>query len=180
MARISYVTYIRRLFFRHLGPVILLFICFHFVFIYHEKPSEEPIQFRKMISSCDFKPSTDVFIRNYEPNTFLGTQPAKTRAEPTIERIRTLLEIIRSKETKYQSLLETFDVFDMTKPMISLKAYTDESNIEEIRRLYDRYIKLMPDSQTIEINPSFIDYLKSISSYLSDGLKHQRTKKVNY
>ncbi len=75
----------------------------------------------------------------------LGNKPDLTGAEPTIERIRDLLEIIRSKEDKYQSILETLNVFNMLNPMKSLKSYTDESNIDEIKILYNRFIKLISD-----------------------------------
>mgnify|MGYP006897230889 CR=1 FL=1 len=130
-------------------------------------------------SHCNFKPSSDDFIRQYQPNTLLGNHTTLTLIEPTAERIRNLLEIIRSREEKYQSLLETFNVFNMANPMKSLKTYTNETNIDEIKLLYNRFIKLMPNSNKIEINSTFIDYLRRISSYLSDGLRHKRTNKVD-
>jgi hypothetical protein len=127
---------------------------------------------------CDYKPDTEDFILNYQPNVLLGTKTYVGRVEPTVERIRVLLEIIRSKEAKYQLLLNNFDVFDMIKPMISLKPYTDESNIDEIKNLYHRFIKLMPDQKSINIDPKFIEYLQITSSYLSDGLRNKRTRQV--
>ncbi|CAF5221441.1 unnamed protein product, partial [Rotaria magnacalcarata] len=127
--------------------------------------------------SCHFKPSTDEFILKYKPVTLVGLKPEETRFEPTIERIRNLLEIIRSKEDTYQPLLQNFDVFNMINPDITLKAYADESNIDEIKTLYNRYIKLMPDNKTIHVDRTIIDYLKQISSYLSDGLRNNRANR---
>jgi hypothetical protein len=129
--------------------------------------------------SCHFKPSTDEFILKYKPVSLVGLKSEETRFEPTIERIRNLLEIIRSKEDTYQPLLRSFDVFDMMNPITSLKAYTDESNIVEIKTLYNRYIKLMPDNKTIQIDHTIIDYLKQISSYLSDGIGNNRNNRTN-
>ncbi|CAF4820134.1 unnamed protein product, partial [Rotaria sp. Silwood2] len=128
---------------------------------------------------CYFKPSTNEFIFNYKTNSSMENQPDLTRVEPTIERIRNLLEVIRSKEDKYQSLLETFDVFSMTNPDISLKPYSFQSNMYEIKTLYNRFIKLMPDNKKIEIDHTFIDYLRKISNYLLDGLGNKRTNTVN-
>ncbi|CAF3337030.1 unnamed protein product [Rotaria sp. Silwood1] len=71
--------------------------------------------------SCYYKPSTNEFIFNYKTNSSIQNQPDITRVEPTIQRIRNFLEIIRSKEDKYQSLLENFDVFNMLNPDKSLK-----------------------------------------------------------
>ncbi len=186
----SYLRHISRLCFRNIGPGIFLLICFYLILIYQEKSYDQlddssttttttTTTITKMIESCDYKPKTDEFILNYQPNRLLGTKTNIRRVEPTVERIRTLLEIIRSKEAQYQSLLEKFDVFDMLKPMLSLKAYSNESNIDEIKTLYNRFIKLMPDKKTIDIDPKFIDYLRIISSYLSDGLRNQRTKQVS-
>jgi hypothetical protein len=87
----------------------------------------------------------------------LGNKPDLTGVEPTVERIRDLLEIIRSKEDKYQSILETLNVFNMLNPMKSLKSYTDESNIDEIKILYNRFIKLISDKKTIQIHQTFIE-----------------------
>jgi hypothetical protein len=178
-----YLKHFGRLCFRRVCPGIFLLICFYLIFIYQENSFEQlddssSSSSAKMINSCNVKPSIDEFILNYKSNELMGTKPNIKRAEPTIERIRTLLEIIRSKEAKYQSLLEKFDVFDMLKPMLSLKPYTDESNTDEIKTLYNRYIKLMSDKKTIEIDSKFIDYLRTTSSYLSDGLRNKRTKKV--
>ncbi len=53
-------------------------------------------------------------------------------------------------------------------------------HIDEIKIVYNRYIKLMSDNKTIQINQTFIDYLKKISSYLLDGLRNKRTNTVNY
>ncbi len=185
----SYLRHISRLCFRNIGPGIFILICFYLIMIYQEKSYDRlnhsstttttTTTITKMIESCDYKPKTDEFILNYQPNRLLGTKPNIRRVEPTVERIRTLLEIIRSKEAQYQSLLEKFDVFDMLKPMVSLKAYSNESNIDEIKTLYNRFIKLMPDKKTIDIDPKFIDYIRIISSYLSDGLRNQRTKQVS-
>jgi len=176
-----YLKHFGRLCFRRVCPGIFLLICFYLIFIHQENSFEQlddSSSSAKIINSCDVKPAIDEFILNYKSNELMGTKPNIKRAEPTIERIRTLLEIIRSKEAKYQSLLETFDVFDMLKPMLSLKPYTDESNTDEIKTLYNRYIKLMPDKKTIEIDSKFLDYLRTTSSYLSDGLRNKRTKKV--
>ncbi|CAF3337111.1 unnamed protein product [Rotaria sp. Silwood1] len=124
---------------------------------------------------CYFKPSINEFIFNYKTNSSVQNQPDITRVEPTIQRIRNLLEIIRSKEDKYQSLLENFDVFDMLNPDRSLKPYSFQSNIDEIKFLYNRFIKLMPDKKQFQIDQTFIDYLRNISNYLLDGLRNQRT-----
>lgn len=186
------VKYVRRLIIRHLCFVILLVLCISFLLLHYGRSSEHLNNLPSTVikqsdwkpsietDQCHFKPSTDEFIREYRPNTIHGAQVDPTRAEPTVERLRTLLEIIHSKEAQYQTLLDTFDVFDMSKPTTSFKAYTDQSNIDEIQNLYNRFIKLKPDKQSIEIDPSFIDYLKSLSGYLSDELRDKRTKKVGH
>ncbi|CAF4320837.1 unnamed protein product, partial [Rotaria sordida] len=168
----------RRSFFRRLLSAILSLTCIYLWLLCYVDLNREydPIPAINSESNrCNFKPSTSEFILNYKTNSLIENQPDLTRVEPTIQRIRSLLEIIRSKEDKYQSLLETFDVFNMLNPNISLKAYSFQSNIDEIKTLYNRFIKLMPDKQTIEIDQTFIDYLRKISNYLLDGLRDKRT-----
>ncbi|CAF4330403.1 unnamed protein product, partial [Rotaria sp. Silwood2] len=157
---------IRRFLFRRLFSTIFFFICLYILLLLYRKycrtqscdPSFTTITDHDHHNPCYFKPSTNEFIFNYKTNSSMENQPDLTRVEPTIERIRNLLEIIRSKEDKYQSLLETFDVFSMINPDISLKPYSIDSNIDEIKTLYNRFIKLMPDNKKIEIDHTFIDY----------------------
>ncbi|CAF3478381.1 unnamed protein product [Rotaria socialis] len=159
-----------------------MFLCifFYFMLLHHEYSDNQSSYSLTTMNSdgyCHFKPSTDQFIHKYKPYSLTANQSNVTRAIPTIERIRNLLELIRSKEDTYQPLLQNFDVFSMINPDISLKAYTDESNIGEIKTLYNRYIKLMPDNKTIHVDHTMIVYLKQISSYLSDGLENNRTNR---
>ncbi|CAF1185038.1 unnamed protein product [Adineta steineri] len=177
---ILYLKLLLRLFLRRLFPAILLIVSLYFFTANtkkkeYEQSTQPTITTTVCLSDCDFIPSTDEFIRTYTPKTLLGTKNDTTRVEPTVERIRLLLEKVRSKEDKYQSLLDTFDVFNMTNPNISFKPYLFGSNVDEIKILYNRYIKLMNDNKTIQIDETFIDYLRKISSYLSDSLKNQRT-----
>ncbi|CAF1432215.1 unnamed protein product [Rotaria sordida] len=170
----------RRSFFRRFLSAIFSLTCIYSLLLCYEylnKPYHLISAINNENIRCDFKPSTSEFILNYKTNSLIENQPDLTRVEPTIQRIRSLLEIIRSKEDKYQSLLETFDVFNMLNPNISLKPYSIESNIDEIKTLYNRFIKLMPDNKTIEIDQTFIDYLRKISNYLLDGLRDKRTNK---
>ncbi|CAF4975037.1 unnamed protein product, partial [Rotaria sp. Silwood1] len=169
---------IRRSFFRHLFSTILFFtsICLLLLaYNYVNKHNDPTFAIHNVNNRCYFKPSTNEFIFNYKTNSSIQNQPDRTRVEPTIQRIRNLLEIIRSKEDKYQSLLENFDVFNMLNPNISLKSYSFQSNIDEIKFLYNRFIKLMPDEKQFQIDQTFIDYLRNISNYLLDGLRNQRT-----
>ncbi|CAF1482004.1 unnamed protein product, partial [Rotaria sp. Silwood1] len=169
---------IRRSFFRHLFSTILFFtsICLLLLaYNYVNKHNDPTFAIHNVNNRCYFKPSTNEFIFNYKTNSSIQNQPDRTRVEPTIQRIRNLLEIIRSKEDKYQSLLENFDVFDMLNPDRSLKPYSFQSNIDEIKFLYNRFIKLMPDKKQFQIDQTFIDYLRNISNYLLDGLRNQRT-----
>lgn len=183
MLSILRLKLIRRFYLRRFVSTILFSIFVYLILLSRvysgNKSNNSTLTTIKYINGCHFKPSTSEFILQYKSNVSVGDQSDFTRVEPTVERIRSLLEIIRSKEDKYQSLLETFDVFNILNPTISLKAYTDESNIDEIKSLYDRYIKLMPDKKMIQIDPTFIDYLRKISSYLSDGLRNHRTNQVN-
>jgi hypothetical protein len=182
MLLILYLKLFTRLFFRRIFPTLFVLICIYLLFFYRGNSKKRSYhRFTTSITlknQCNFKPSTDQFLLNYKPNILIGNQPDSARAEPTTERLRILLEILRSKEDKYQSLLESFDVFNMLNPTETFKAYTNETNIDEIKTLYNRYIKLMSDHKTVEINQTFIDYLKQISSYLSDGLRNKRTAKV--
>ena len=179
MLLIAYSKSMARLLLRRLSPSICVFTLLYFVFIYGGHPDEFSTTHVVRSAECDLKLSTDEFIRHYKPDKLLGTMNNSKRAEPTVERIRTLLEIIRLNESDYQPLLQSFDVFDMSDPNGTLKAYTGDSNMDEIKLLYNRYIKLMSDGRTIKINETFIDYLRKTSSYLSDGLRNKRTEKVN-
>ncbi len=184
-----YLRHFVRLCFRNICPGMCLVSCIYLILISQNESGKRlddstttttttTITTTTLSELCDYKPDTEDFILNYQPNVLLGTKTYVGRVEPTVERIRVLLEIIRSKEAKYQLLLNNFDVFDMIKPMISLKPYTDESNIDEIKNLYHRFIKLMPDQKSINIDPKFIEYLQITSSYLSDGLRNKRTRQV--
>ncbi|CAF3370100.1 unnamed protein product [Rotaria socialis] len=165
---------------RRLFSTMFLCIYFYFIFLHGEYPDNQSYYSLRTMNSdeyCHFKPSTDKFILKYKPYSLTANRPNVKRVKPTIERIRNLLEIIRSKEDTYQPLLQNFDVFNMINPDISLKAYTGESNIVEIKTLYNRYIKLMPDNKTVHVDHTIIDYLKQISTYLSDGLENNRTNR---
>ncbi|CAF4603767.1 unnamed protein product, partial [Rotaria sp. Silwood1] len=155
----------RRFLFRRLFVTIVFFTCMYLLLFYRQyydtqyyDPSFTSITDHH--KPCYFKPSINEFIFNYKTNSSVQNQPDITRVEPTIQRIRNLLEIIRSKEDKYQSLLENFDVFDMLNPDRSLKPYSFQSNIDEIKFLYNRFIKLMPDKKQFQIDQTFIDYLR--------------------
>ena len=179
----SYLRLLKRLVLRHLCPLlmILALIC---SIIYYRTYSDRPssgsgTRIHAVEIHCNASPSVDKFLRGYKPYAFVGSKRDAARAEPTIERIRLLLEIVRSNEHRYQSLLQNFDVFSMSNPMASLKAYGSQaSNIEEIRMLYNRYIKLAADGKTLQVNGDLIDHLRQISSYLSDGLRDRRISKV--
>ncbi|CAF2053808.1 unnamed protein product [Rotaria magnacalcarata] len=141
-----------------------LFFCTYLYFMLHHREypdNQSSYSLTPMTSDeCyDFKPSTDQFIRKYKPYSLTVNRPNVNRVKPTIERIRNLLEIIRSKEDIYQPLLERFGVFDMTNPTASLKPYTDENK------------------KAIHVDRRIMHYLKQISSYLSDGLGNNRTNK---
>jgi hypothetical protein len=168
-----------------------LITCFYFIIIVrthsnkqsphsNEQSPHSFISTTIVYSQCNFIPSTDEFIRTYIPYNRLGTIRDATRVEPSMERIRSLLEKVRSKEDSYQSLLDTFDVFNMIDPEGSFKPYVYGSDIDEIKMLYNRYITLMGDHKTIQLGETFINYLRKISSYLSDGLTNERTKIVSW
>ena len=179
----SYLRLLKRLVLRRLCPIlmILALICSIIYYrIYSNQPtSSSGARTRVVEIHCNASPSVDKFLRGYKPYALLGSKRDAARAEPTIERMRLLLEIVRSKEQRYQSLLQNFDVFSMSNPIASLKAYGSEaSNIEEIRMLYNRYINVAADGKTLQVNGDLIDYLRQISSYLSDGLRDRRISKV--
>jgi len=67
----------------------------------------------------------------------------------------------------------------MIDPEGSFKPYVYGSDIDEIKMLYNRHIMLMGDHKTIQIGETFINYLRKLSSYLSDGLTNERTKIVS-
>ena len=176
----SYLRLVKRLLLRSLCPILMI-LALNFSIIYYRIYSNRPTPTNDypVEIHCNATPSVDKFLRGYKPYAFLGSQHDSARAEPTSERIRLLLDIVRSKEHQYQSLLHNFDVFDMSNPLASLKAYgSDASNIEEIRMLYNRYIKLAADGKTLQVTSDLIDYLRQISSYLSDGLRDRRIDKV--
>ena len=179
----SYLRLGKRLVLRRLCPIlmILALICsiVHYRMYSNQSVSRSWARNDAAETHCNVPPSIDKFLRGYKPYALLGSERDSARPEPTIERMRQLLEIVRSKEHRYQPLLQNFDVFSMSNPAASLKAYgSGASNVEEIRMLYDRYIKLAADGKTLQVNGDLIDHLRQISSYLSDGLRDRRIDKA--
>jgi hypothetical protein len=164
--------------------IIFFLVYFYCLIINKTSLDEQSAAFLKIVNQasdeCPASPSVDAFVQAYQPYTQLGQTVDLARVDPTIERIRTLLQIVRSKEDQYQSLLSMFDVFDMANASQTFIPYgVNQPNIDEIKLLYHRYIKLTADKTTMTVDDKLLNYLLKISSYLSDGLKHQRTNTVS-
>lgn len=179
-----YGNWLRRIFLRRMFLIIVV-VVYLLVIRYYYNPLHSllPIGPAKthttLEKTCEVCVSTDSFLQAYQSKSKLGVHADPTRAEPSVERIQQLLQIVRNKEPQYLSLLNYFDVFDMTDPMETIRNNDKRnSNIDEMKLLYNRYIQLSDDKRTVLVNESFIDYLRTVSNYLSDGLRDERTKKV--
>lgn len=183
----SYLNLLRRLFIRRAFCVAIIIVYLLCLRIFYKSSAKVSLsdsstkisEERQQKAKCDICVSTDEFLQAYQSKSKLGLQLEPTRAEPSVERLEKLFQILRKKESEYQSLLKTFDVFDMTDPMETIQNNEKRnSNVDEMKLFYNRYIHLSDDKQTVTVNRSFIDYLRTVSNYLSDGLRDQRTKKV--
>lgn len=179
----TYMSLFGRRFLRRRSVIVIFIVCIIFIHRQSESMHERfhTESKRQIIDDpkCDICISTDSFLRLYRSKNELARQVDPTRAEPNVKRLRTLLQIVRDKEAEYQPLLRNFGVFDMTDPMQTIENNERRnSNVEEMKLMYSRYIRLTDDKKTVIVNESFVDYLRTVSSYLSDGLRDQRTSKV--
>jgi hypothetical protein len=123
--------------------------------------------------------SIDRFIQNYRPRAKIRNQFDGQRVDPSVERISKLFELLRAAETQYGSVMKAFGVFLFTDPNATLQAYENtSSNIDEIKQVYHRYIRLSNKGSQIHVDDTLLDYLKRISGYLTDGYQNQRTSHV--
>lgn len=91
------------------------------------------------------------------------------RVQPTIERLRTLFKILIANEDKYRRALDYLGVFRFSDLYRTLKPFANSTErLDEIYCLFQRFITVS-DNGHIDISPTFLTYLRQLSTYLSDG-----------
>lgn len=121
-------------------------------------------------TKCDFN-DTESILRYVPLNNTNST--SDTRPKPSIERLKSLFQILISHEEKYRKVFDYLNIFRFTDIYNTLNAFANHTQrLENIYCLFQRYITIS-DNGYIDITPEFIIYLKQISNYLSDGFKTQ-------
>jgi len=95
------------------------------------------------------------------------------RPQPTIERLHQLFQILIDNEHKHSEIFDYLDIFRFTDIHNTLRPFANNTQrLDHIYCLFQRYINVS-DNGHVDIAPSLIDYLKQVSSYLSDGYESQ-------
>lgn len=120
-----------------------------------------------LLDKCNFD-QTESLLR-YKSLQTLTSNTNDTRVNPTIERLHKLFKILISHEDKFRKALDYLGIFRFTDLYKTLRPFANNiQRLHEIYCLFQRYITIS-DNGHIDITPHFIDYLKQVSNYLSDG-----------
>jgi hypothetical protein len=97
-----------------------------------------------------------------------------TRPKPTIQRLQKLFRILISYEDRYEKIFDYLNIFRFNNINNTLLPYVN--NTQRLHNIYCSFQHYLPisDHGQIEIKENFIDYLKQISNYLSDGFRNER------
>ncbi|CAF1223859.1 unnamed protein product [Adineta steineri] len=119
-------------------------------------------------NKCNFKE-----IESLLRYTSLKNYKNDSRPRPTIERLHKLFQILISSEDKYREIFKYLGIFRFSDIHNTLRPYANNTErLYNIYCMFQRYITIS-DNGHIDIAPSFIQYLKQVSSYLSDGYNSQ-------
>ncbi|CAF2087443.1 unnamed protein product [Rotaria magnacalcarata] len=133
-------------------------------------PHEENINNDKdhhLVDKCNF--DTTESILRYKSLKASNGDTNDNRAKPTTQRLHSLFSILISTEEKYRKVLEYLGVFRFTDLYNTLIPFANNTQrLHDIYCHFQRYITIS-DNGHIDIAPNFIDYLKQVSNYLSDG-----------
>ena len=114
-------------------------------------------------------------LLRYKPLKSSASDTTDTRANPTIKRLHNLFSILISREEKFRSALDYLGIFRFTDLDGTLHPFANNTQrLQDIYCLFQRYITIS-DNGHIDIIPQMIDYLKQVSSYLSDGFKSEHS-----
>ena len=116
---------------------------------------------------------TEALLRYKSPRAPSASASDDVRPQPTVQRLRTLFKILIANEDKFRRPLDYLGVFRFTDLYRTLKPFANGTDrLHEIYCLFQRYITVS-DNGHIDISATFIDYLKQLSVYLSDGFSSE-------
>lgn len=93
------------------------------------------------------------------------------RPKPTIKRLYKLFQILISHEKRFQEIFDYLGVFRFNDFDNTLRPFANNTErFQIIYCLFQQYIQIS-DNGHIIIQKDFIDYLKRVSNYLSNGFK---------
>ena len=120
------------------------------------------------LGKCTFD-ETEVILRYKSPKDPPPATPTDVRPQPTVQRLHTLFKILIAHEEKYRKSLDYLQVFRFSDLYNTLRPYANQTRrLHDIYCLFSRYITVS-DNGHIDVSPTFIGYLKQLSTYLSDG-----------
>ncbi|CAF3246450.1 unnamed protein product [Rotaria socialis] len=126
-----------------------------------------------LVDKCNFD-ATESILR-YKSLKASNDDTNDNRARPTIQRLHSLFSILISTEEKYRKVLEYLGVFRFTDLYNTLIPFANNTQrLHDIYCHFQRYITIS-DNGHIDIAPNFINYLKQVSNYLSDGFTSEHS-----
>jgi hypothetical protein len=166
---------------RYLLFIFILLILLTYLRLINYAPSDETILnkskfiIQKEIILLDYPHLNN--CTSYEIESLLhytsSNDKNDSRPQPTIERLRKLFHILISHEDQYEKIFDYLDIFRFNNINNTLHSYVN--NTQRLQNIYCSFQRYIPISESgqIDIKESFIDYLKQISNYLSDGFRNQ-------
>lgn len=130
-------------------------------------PSEENVNNNHLTDKCNFDLTESIL--QYKPIKPSNDNTNDKRAKPSIERLNGLFSILISAEEKFRSVFDYLGIFRFKDLYNSLIPYANNTErLHEIYCHFQRYITIS-DNGHIDITPEFMNYLRQVSYYLSDG-----------
>ena len=94
------------------------------------------------------------------------------RPRPTVSRLESLFVKLISYEEKFRTIFQHLGIFRWTELFTSLQPYANQSHrFPEIFCLFQRFLS-QSNRTHVQVSTSFVDYLRKVSNYLSEGFTH--------
>lgn len=131
---------------------------------FHKDDSEHAQSLQK----CRFE-QTEALLRYKSSRESPSISTDDIRPQPTIQRLQTLFKILIANEDKFRQPLDYLGIFRFNDLYRTLKPFANATDrLHDIYCLFQRFITVS-DNGHIDISPTFLTYLRQLSTYLSDG-----------
>ncbi|CAF1552816.1 unnamed protein product [Didymodactylos carnosus] len=163
---------------------LIILICFVHMYLFKKasikvkKPPKLRYDYNRRLafnaSTCDFNQLNYLLTYTHR----LSIIDEQNQAQPTLNRLKTLITTLMSYEEQYSTVFKILRIFSFNDTKTFQVFGNNKIILKDILCLYKRYFILPSQNQsensTIDIQPDLINYLRQISKYLVDGFRYPR------